>query len=141
MTPLIFAMPGNEAMAEKLASALGAERGTTTVRRFPDGESYVRVESAVEGRRVAIVCTLDRPDDKLIPLLLLAAAARENGATDVGLVAPYLAYMRQDSCFQPGETVSARHFAAWLSRGFDWLATVDPHLHRITKLSQVYVIP
>lgn len=76
MTPLIFAMPGNEAMAEKLASALGAERGTTTVRRFPDGESYVRVESAVEGRRVAIVCTLDRPDDKLIPLLLLAAAAR-----------------------------------------------------------------
>ncbi|MBP0533227.1 ribose-phosphate pyrophosphokinase-like domain-containing protein, partial [Mycobacterium tuberculosis] len=77
---------------------------TTTVRRFPDGESYVRAESAVAGRRVAIVCTLDRPDDKLIPLLLLAAAARENGATDVGLVAPYLAYMRQDSCFQPGET-------------------------------------
>lgn len=141
MTPLILAMPGNEAMAAQLASALGAERGVATVRRFPDGESYVRVESAMEGRRVAIVCTLDRPDDKLIPLLLLAAAARENGAIGVGLVASYLAYMRQDICFRPGETVSARHFAAWLSRGFDWLATVDPHLHRIAELSQVYAIP
>ncbi|MGX6571297.1 ribose-phosphate pyrophosphokinase [Cupriavidus necator] len=141
MTPLVLAMPGNEAMAGQLALALGAELGMATVRRFPDGESYVRVESAVQGRPVVIVCTLDRPDDKLIPLLLLAAAARENGAADVGLVAPYLAYMRQDVRFHPGETVSAQHFATWLSRGFDWLATVDPHLHRITDLSQVYAIP
>lgn len=141
MTPLVLAMPGNEAMAGHLALALGAKRGMAMVRRFPDGESYVRVESTVQGERVVIVCTLDRPDDKLIPLLLLAAAAREHGAADVGLVAPYLAYMRQDVRFHPGETVSAQHFAAWLSRGFDWLATVDPHLHRITELSQVYAIP
>ncbi|CAG9184001.1 ribose-phosphate pyrophosphokinase [Cupriavidus pinatubonensis] len=141
MTPLVLAMPGNEAMAGQLALALGVELGMATVRRFPDGESYVRVESAVQGRPVVIVCTLDRPDDKLIPLLLLAAAARENGAADVGLVAPYLAYMRQDVRFHPGETVSAQHFATWLSRGFDWLATVDPHLHRIADLSQVYAIP
>ncbi|VWC92077.1 ribose-phosphate pyrophosphokinase [Burkholderia contaminans] len=140
MTPLLLAMPGNDAMAGKLAAALGAETGATIVRRFPDGESYVRVESAVQDRQVAIVCTLDRPDDKLVPLLLLAMAARERRAACVGLIAPYLAYMRQDMRFRPGETVSARHFAAWLSSAFDWLATVDPHLHRIADLSQVYPI-
>ena len=141
MKPVVIAMPGNERLADELATHLGLERGAATVRRFPDGESHVRIETSVEGRHAFIVCTLDRPDDKLIPLLLLACAVREAGALSVGLVAPYLAYMRQDRRFQPGETISARHFAAWISRHFDWLATVDPHLHRISDLSQVYSIP
>lgn len=141
MSVVVLALPGNEAMAERLAARLGAERGHASVRRFPDGESSVRVVSNVEGRHAVIVCTLDRPDDKLVPLLLLAAAVREAGARSVGLVAPYLAYMRQDVRFRPGETISAKHFAAWLSQGFDWLATVDPHLHRIADLSEVYTVP
>ena len=141
MSLVVLAMPGNEAMAEGLAARLGAERGETSVRRFPDGESSVRVVSSVAGRHAVIVCTLDRPDDKLVPLLLLASAVREAGAASVGLVAPYLAYMRQDVRFQPGETISAKHFAGWLSQGFDCLATVDPHLHRIAHLSEVYTVP
>lgn len=101
----------------------------------------MRIGSTVKGCATIIACTLDRPDDKLVPLFLLAAALREAGASSIGLVAPYLAYMRQDSRFQPGETISARHVAAWISRHVDWLVTVDPHLHRIPDLSQVYGIP
>lgn len=141
MRPVAIAMPDNEALADALAGHLALERVAALVRRFPDGESHVRVEAAVEGRDVLIACTLDRPDDKLVSLLLLAAAVREAGATSVGLVAPYLAYMRQDRRFHPGETVSARHIAAWISRHVDWLVTVDPHLHRIAELSQIYSIP
>ncbi len=141
MTPAVIAMPGNEPLADALADTLALERLAVTVRRFPDGESYVRMDSAVKGRAAFIVCTLDRPDDKLVPLFLLAAAVREAGATSVGLVAPYLAYMRQDIRFRPGETLSAQHVAAWISSHFDWLVTVDPHLHRISNLSQIYRIP
>jgi ribose-phosphate pyrophosphokinase len=141
MKPAAIAMPGNEQLADGLTSLLSLQRVATTVRRFPDGESHVRVLESVEGREAVIVCTLDRPDDKLVPLLLLAAAVREAGARTVGLVAPYLAYMRQDSRFHPGETISARHVAAWISHHVDWLVTVDPHLHRITDLSQIYSIP
>jgi ribose-phosphate pyrophosphokinase len=140
MKPLVVAMPGNEPFADALAAAAGMDRVPVTVRRFPDGESYVRADPLVQGRRVSIACTLNRPDDKLVPLLLLAAAVREAGAVSVGLVAPYLAYMRQDQRFHPGETISARHVAAWISRHFDWLTTVDPHLHRIAELSQIYGI-
>lgn len=141
--PLVFALPGNEAAAGALCAALhpDAALGEAVVRRFPDGESYVRAVSAVRGRRVVLVCTLDRPDDKLVPLLLLAAACRDNGAASVGLVAPYLAYMRQDKAFNAGETISARHVARWLSDAVDWLVTVDPHLHRIHRLDEVYSIP
>ena len=140
-TAVLLPMPGNDALAERLRGALGADRAALTVRRFPDGESYVRVESDVAGQDAIVVCTLDRPDEKLVPLMLLAAAARDSGAASVGLVAPYLAYMRQDARFHPGETVSARHVATWLSDAFDWLVTVDPHLHRIQKLNEAYRIP
>jgi ribose-phosphate pyrophosphokinase len=139
--PVMIAMPGNEQFADALAACLPLDRGAAAVRHFPDGESYVRVTSAVEGRDAFIVCTLDRPDPKLVPLLLLAAAAREAGAASIGLVAPYLAYMRQDRRFHPGETVSAQHMGAWLSPRIDWLVTVDPHLHRIADLSEVFSVP
>jgi ribose-phosphate pyrophosphokinase len=141
MTAVVISMPGNEALADQLAVALELDRVAATVRHFPDGESHVRVESAVQGRHALIVCTLDRPDAKLLPLFLLAHALRESGAVSVGLVAPYLPYMRQDRQFHPGETVSAVHVSGLIARHFDWLVTVDPHLHRITDLAQVYSIP
>jgi ribose-phosphate pyrophosphokinase len=141
MTAVVISMPGNEVLADQLAVALELDRVAATVRHFPDGESHVRVESAVQGRHALIVCTLDRPDAKLLPLFLLAHALRESGAVSVGLVAPYLPYMRQDRQFHPGETVSAVHVSGLIARHFDWLVTVDPHLHRITDLAQVYSIP
>ncbi len=141
MTPVVIAMPGNELLVDQMATHLALERVSAQVRHFPDGESYVRVETSVENRQTLIVCTLDHSDDKLVPLLLLACAVREAGARRVGLVAPYLAYMRQDTRFKPGETISAQHFAEWICGHFEWLVTVDPHLHRISDLSHIYRIP
>ena len=59
----------------------------------------------------------------------------------MGLVAPYLAYMRQDKQFQPGEAVTSRTVARLLSDSFDWLMSIDPHLHRYKSLSEIYTIP
>ena len=110
-------------------------------RRFPDEESYVRFDTPVAGRSVIFACTLDRPDEKYLPLAFAARCARELGAARIGLVAPYLAYMRQDTRFKPGEAVTATIFAQLLSEMFDWLVTVDPHLHRLPTLETIYRIP
>jgi ribose-phosphate pyrophosphokinase len=139
--PLLFPLPGNERLAAGLAPFLRAEVGALTVRRFPDGESYVRLETAAGGRDVVLVCTLDRPDDKILPLVFVAAAAAELGARRVGLITPYLAYMRQDRRFQEGEGITSAYFARVLSSAVDWIVTVDPHLHRRTTLSEIYSIP
>ncbi len=141
MKPIVLALPGNEAMAQSLALHLGAEFGQATLRRFPDEESYVRIETSVSGREVILVCTLHRPDDKVLPLLFLAATAKELGASRVGLVTPYLAYMRQDRRFQPGEGITSTYFAKILSGFVDWLVTVDPHLHRRNSLAEIYSVP
>lgn len=141
MKTLVFSLPGNEALAAALAVNLHAERGEAVIRRFPDGESYVRILSDVQDQKVILVCTLHQPDQKLLPLYFMANTAKELGAAEVCLVAPYLAYMRQDKQFHPGEGVTSRHFADLLSGTVDRLYTIDPHLHRFHHMHELYAIP
>lgn len=141
MGPILFSMPGNEAFTGLLATHLQCETGGIEVRRFPDGESYIRLRTLVVGRKVVFVCTLDRPDEKIAALYLATSVTRELGAASIGLVAPYLAYMRQDARFQEGEGVTSAHFARLISGLCDWLVTVDPHLHRHHDLTEIYSIP
>ncbi|WP_024582898.1 ribose-phosphate pyrophosphokinase [Bradyrhizobium sp. OHSU_III] len=142
MSPtLFFSMPGNERLAAGLAAQLDCETGELDTRQFPDGETYLRFATDLDKRSIAIVCTLAHPNEKILPLIFAAAAARELGAPRVGLVAPYLAYMRQDRRFNPGEAVTSREMAHLVSEAFDWMVTVDPHLHRYSDLSEIYSIP
>jgi ribose-phosphate pyrophosphokinase len=120
---------------------LPAEPVAFEMRRFPDGETYLRIDSNVQGRQVVLVCTLREPDAKLLPLIFMADPLRDLGACSVGLVAPYLAYMRQDKRFRAGEALTCASFARLISARFDWLVTVDPHLHRLHSLAEIYTIP
>ena len=141
MKSMLLAYPGNESIGEALRSLLNAEPVAFAMRQFPDGETYIRINSDVADRAVALVCTLHNPDEKLLPLVFMASTLRELGVRSVGLVTPYLAYMRQDRRFEPGEALTSLSFARLLSSQFDWLATVDPHLHRRGSLSEIYTIP
>lgn len=141
MNAVFFAMPGNETLATDLALLTGSEFGVLEVRKFPDRESYLRFETDVRGRKAILACSLHDPDSKALPLLLAAGALRELGAARVGLAAPYLAYMRQDRRFKDGEAITSGEFARLLSASFDWIATIDPHLHRRTAMSEIYTIP
>lgn len=141
MTRVLLPFPLQRPIADEMAPALGARLGRLDWRRFPDGESLVAVDEALSGADVAIVASLHRPDEISIAMRFAAATAREFGARSVGLVAPYLAYMRQDTRFHPGEAVSAPLYARFLEESFDWLVTADPHLHRNPELSALYRVP
>ncbi len=141
MRPLIFNLGVDEALLQGITTGLGADRGSLVQRSFPDGESYVRFATECDQRQVIVVCSLDRPDGKTVRALLAADTLRDLGASTVGLVAPYLAYMRQDRQFRSGEGITARYYAKLLSAHFDWLVTVDPHLHRVHALDEIYTIP
>lgn len=140
MGRLLLALPGNEGFARRLAAELDAEVADVEARRFPDGESYVRLPVDPAGRVVDLVCTLAQPDDIFLRLVFAADAARDLGATEVNLIAPYLAYMRQDVRFKPGESISSLSFARLVSSTFDRLVTADPHLHRHPSLEALYTL-
>jgi ribose-phosphate pyrophosphokinase len=136
-----FSLPGNEQLAMSLAELTSGEVGRLELRHFPDGETYVRVPDDLDGAHAFVVCSLARPDDRLVPLAFTAAAIRERGATSVELIAPYLAYMRPDRIFRSGEVLTSRLFATLLQQHFDRLVTVDPHLHRTATLDEIFDIP
>ncbi|MES2284156.1 MAG: ribose-phosphate pyrophosphokinase [Bacteroidota bacterium] len=141
MKKIVFALPGNEALANYIVGAIQADLGDTEIRNFPDGETYVRILSNVEGKEVIVVCTLHQPDAKLLPLLFLCSLLRDLKVRSICLVAPYLAYMRQDKQFNPGEAITSEYFAKLLSSHIDRLITIDPHLHRRVSMKEIYSIP
>ncbi len=141
MKTIIFSLKGNEAFTELLAEKMQADIGEAVLRKFPDGESYTRILSEVKDRCVVLVCTLHQPDDKLLPLYFLSKTAKSLGAKCVCLVAPYLSYMRQDKVFKEGEGITSQYFGQLISGFADSITTIDPHLHRIHSLGEVYHIP
>lgn len=141
MSHFVLAYPGNEQLADAVAAHLGSEIVPLEFRHFPDDEIYLRVKGLVAGKTAIVACGLDRPNDKAVGLYLLASTLRDLGVKRIVLAAPYISYMRQDQSFHDGEGVSARHFSRFLSGIVDGLVTVDPHLHRIHDLGQIYSIP
>lgn len=138
---LLCALSGSEHLAGPLVDGLDAEAGRLEGRHFPDGETYLRFHTNPAGRDLALLSCLRDPDAKLLSLLFAARTAWDLGANSVGLIAPYMPYLRQDIAFHPGEAVSARHVGALLSDVFSWVATLDPHLHRLCTLADVFAVP
>lgn len=144
-------MPGSEIavlklfaetnIAEQTAEKLNAKLLNCDLRRFPDGESYFRLLDENIPKNIIVITDLNHPDNKLMPLFIVADQLKKMGAESIGLVTPYLPYMRQDIAFHPGEAITSRTFAKLISEHFSWLVTIDPHLHRYHSLSEIYSIP
>jgi ribose-phosphate pyrophosphokinase len=141
MKPIMFDFLTPSSLGRNVRELIGGEEGKVLLRSFPDGESYLRVETDVKGREVIINASLFHPNDLVLNLLFLVDALRIQGAKRIGLLAPYLSYMRQDKVFQPGEALTSVTFANLLSSYFSYLVTVDPHLHRYHSLGDIYLIP
>ncbi len=143
---IFIAFPGYEELCHKIYNQFKntgstAILGELIIRNFPDGETFVRLNTEVKNSDVILICGLDNPDQKAIALMFIANFVKEQGCIRIGIVAPYLGYMRQDKSFNPGEVVTSKIFAKFLSEHFDWLVTIDPHLHRYNTLSDIYSIP
>lgn len=132
----VYGFDDSAEAAGRLAEALDRPVFAIARRRFPDGESLVRADPAAE--TAILYRSLDHPNDKLVELMLAAAALRDAGTRRLVLVAPYLCYMRQDRAFQTGEAVSQRVVCRFLDGLFDAVVTVDPHLHRTKDLRLLF---
>jgi ribose-phosphate pyrophosphokinase len=129
-------LPSSASEARRLAQRLGLEAREITLHRFPDDELRVTVGPAAP--TTIVFGSLDRPNDKLLALLLAAEALRRGGAKRLVLVAPYLCYMRQDAAFHAGEAISQKVIGPLLARAFDRIVTVDAHLHRTRRIEDVF---
>lgn len=113
-----------------------------TISTFPDGDTYLKYNTNLKGKTVVIVQSFQpRPEMSLFDVVFAAETAKDLGAKKVILVAPYLAYMRQDKRFHPGEAVSSKIMAKLLNNSVDKVITIDTHLHRYRSMKEVFTIP
>jgi ribose-phosphate pyrophosphokinase len=129
--------PESAPLARDIARRAGLRECPIEVHRFPDNESRVRIAEPC-GTHAVLFAQLHDPDAKLFPLLLAGNALRNAGVERLTLLSPYLPYMRQDIAFQPGEAVSQHVIARLIGDAVDELVTLEPHLHRIRRLEEVF---
>src|SRR3989338_10582857 len=108
---LIIGCSNSRQLAKKIAKNLNSSYSDLTVKHFPDGELYIRFETDVKNKEIVLVQTLYPQNEAILEILLAGYTAKDLGAKKIILVAPYLAYMRQDKRFHAGEAVSNRIIA------------------------------
>lgn len=132
MPVIIVRGSSSRLLSEHLAAEAGWELASTELKRFPDGESYVRVVSPLDRKDVVIV-SATFPDSNIIETLLLHDAVVRRKPSSVRLLVPYYGYQRQDKLFKEGESVSAEVIAGILDNKFDEILTVDLHAEGVSK--------
>ena len=129
---MMIAGTANRPLAERIAGELEIALCDVDVRRFSDGEIFVRINENVRGRDVYIIQPTGAPADNLMELLLLTDAAKRASAARVTAVVPYYGYARQDRKDQPRVAISAKLVANLITTaGADRLLAIDFHQHQL----------
>ncbi len=111
-------------------------------KRFPDGETYIRIKGEVEGEQVAVVQSMYRnPDHYLVEYLFIAKTLKDLGAKEIIGIIPYFPYARQDARFNPGEAVTFDLVKELIEDSTNKLLVVDIHQHRRRGVEKEFRIP
>lgn len=132
-TPLaIFSGTSNPALARAIAEEYGTSLGDVTIKKFSDGEQYVKYEQSIRGEDIFVIQSTPPPGDNIIELLLLLDAAKRASVKRVTAVIPYFGYARQDRKDQPRVSIGSKLMANLLVKaGADRILTMDLHAAQI----------
>lgn len=132
-TPLaIFSGTSNPALARAIAEEYGTSLGDLTIKKFSDGEQYVKYEQSIRGEDIFVIQSTPPPGDNIIELLLLLDAAKRASVKRVTAVIPYFGYARQDRKDQPRVSIGSKLMANLLVKaGADRILTMDLHAAQI----------
>lgn len=135
---LIFPGTVCEALGREIADELGINVGELTIKKFPDGERYLRVERDVADKHCVVIQSTSPPQDaNFMELIALADTLKDLGASKVTAALPYFGYGRQDKRFKSGEAISSKVIAKHLSLGIDELLTVNIHEEKILSFFDI----
>ena len=132
----IFAGSSNPQLATKIADECGVSLGELSIKRFRDGEIWVKFEENLRGNDVYLVQSTNAPSDNIIELALLIDAAKRASAQRINVIMPYFGYSRQDRKDEPRVPISAKVMMdIFIQAGADRLVTMDLHSTQIQGFS------
>jgi ribose-phosphate pyrophosphokinase len=137
---LLLSGTANRPLAEEIGRHMGLPLGDATVKRFADGEIFVRINQNARGRDVFIIQPTPPPADSIMELLLLIDAAKRASAARVTAIVPYFGYARQDRKDQPRVALGAKLVSNLIeAAGADKVLGIDFHTHQIQGFFDVPV--
>jgi len=129
---MLLAGTANPKLGERIAQHLAKPLCDVTIKRFEDGEIFVRINENVRGRDVFIVQSTNPPASNILELLILIDAAKRASAARVTAVIPYYGYARQDRKDQPRVSIAAKLMAnLTTAAGADRVLSIDFHQHQL----------
>ncbi len=129
---MIFAGSSNLPLAKSISEKIGKSLGGIELKRFSDGEIWVKYRENIRGRDVFIIQSTNPPTENLIELLIMIDAASRASAKTITAVIPYFGYARQDRKDQPRVSITAKLMANLLTvAGADRIITMDLHAAQI----------
>ncbi len=130
---MVFAGTQNQELADGIVKHLGIELGNIKIRRFANGEIYVRYLESVRGADVFIVSSMCTPvNAALMELLIMIDAAKRASARSITAVISHYAYARQDKKSAAREPITAKLVADLITTaGADRVIAMDLHQGQI----------
>ncbi|MBW3018391.1 ribose-phosphate diphosphokinase [Candidatus Woesearchaeota archaeon] len=134
-------------IAKRIARILGKTYSELSVQKFPDGELNIRFTEKLKAKDIVLVQSFYNNkktkmsiNDQLMEVFFAARTAKHLGAKSVTLASPYFPYFRQDKEFHPGECLSIKVVAHMMNECLNKILVVDPHLHRLKTMYDVFTI-
>jgi ribose-phosphate pyrophosphokinase len=129
----LFSGTANEPLARAICKSVGVELGKCTIKPFPDGETFIKIEENVRGEEVFVVQPTSPPTNhNLMELFIMIDALRRASAKRITAVMPFYGYARQDRKDQPRVPITAKLIANLLvAAGANRLLTIDLHAQQI----------
>ncbi|CAG7846863.1 Ribose-phosphate pyrophosphokinase 2; AltName: Full=Phosphoribosyl pyrophosphate synthase II; Short=PRS-II [Serendipita indica DSM 11827] len=123
-------------MAQLIADRLGINMTPTTVKKFSNGETSVRIHESVRDEDVFILQTACGPncsvDDSLMELLILISACKTASARRITAIIPFFPYSRYSFKDKSRAPITAKFVANMLTvAGCDHVITMDLHASQI----------
>ncbi len=129
---MIFSGSANLPLSKKIAARLGKDLGSIELKRFSDGEIWVKYRENIRGQDVFIIQSTNPPAENIMELLIMIDAAKRASARTINAVIPYFGYARQDRKDQPRVSISAKLVANLITKaGADRVVTMDLHAAQI----------
>ncbi|MEM7697095.1 MAG: ribose-phosphate pyrophosphokinase [Verrucomicrobiota bacterium] len=144
----IFSGTAHPELADEIAACIGVPRSDATVKQFPDGETFVKINENIRARDVFIVQPTCPPTNhNIMELLIMVDAAKRASAQRITAVIPFFGYARQDRKDQPRVPITAKLVANLLvAAGVDRVLTMDLHAGQIQgffdiPVDHLYALP
>lgn len=144
----VFAGSSGGPFARGVCRALGTELGLGDVRKFSDGNLFVRVGESVRGQDVYLVLPIAlNPNDEFTEMLFWMDAFKRASAASVTAILPYFGYAKGDKKDEPRVSIRARVCAESIElAGADRIVCLDLHSPQIQgffkkPVDHIYALP